>query len=669
MVLKNMKILSRYILIFSLFLIGFFVSAEQGSAVLDYPKLANYYLSSDQSFDYDSLAKYDLVILPIDTQLYNEAFFNYARSKNPDIKILAYTPAQSVNTSALGDTRSFNYQLKQQIKSSWWLKDPSGNTISTWPGIKNINVSSDWSDWFPGYVKSKVLDTGLWDGIFYDMVDPGIAWANNGNIDINNDRKKDTAGYIDNQWKLGFEKLLKNSRQTFGSKYILVINGASEIKYQSNVNGRMFEDFPTPWQGSGRWQDSMNALKTNQNQVGYSQMFVLNGLGNQNDYQNMRFGLTSSLIGDAYFGYDNSIAKHEAIWWYDEYNINLGQPVGDSKNLFGSDNKYIPSVWQRDFSNGVALVNSTNQTKTIDLGSNGVYEKIRGTQDLNVNNGRLVKKVTLQPEDGIILLRKLEGEEITDVVFTNGDFVRVFDKRGNSKRAGFYAYDPNFPGGVQIINIDIDKDGVKEKIVAGKSDIQIFKNDVLIKKFYPYGESYTRGINIAVGNVQDDSKLEIVTGTQNGASPNVKIFNYNGETLHKGWMAYHPNFRGGVQVALGDLNGNGYKEIVTGAGFGGGPHVMIFDYTGHLFDPGFFPYNKNFRGGVNVTCMDLNYDGKDEIITGAGRTGGPHIMIYDKIGHLVDPGFFAFDSSSRNGVKVAAVDIDNDGQVEILGMQ
>jgi len=40
-----------------------------------------------------------------------------------------------------------------------------------------------------------------------------------------------------------------------------------------------------------------------------------------------------------------------------------------------------------------------------------------------------------------------------------------------------------------------------------------------------------------------------------------------------------------------------------------------------------------------------------------------------KIGHLVDPGFFAFDSSSRNGVKVAAVDIDNDGQVEILGMQ
>ena len=30
-------------------------------------------------------------------------------------------------------------------------------------------------------------------------------------------------------------------------------------------------------------------------------------------------------------------------------------------------------------------------------------------------------------------------------------------------------------------------------------------------------------------------------------------------------------------MAAGDINGNGLADIVTGAGFGGGPHVKAFD--------------------------------------------------------------------------------------------
>src|SRR5262249_57247349 len=42
------------------------------------------------------------------------------------------------------------------------------------------------------------------------------------------------------------------------------------------------------------------------------------------------------------------------------------------------------------------------------------------------------------------------------------------------------------------------------------------------------------------------------------------------------FFAYTPTFLGGVNVAAGDLNGDGKAEIVTGAGPGGGPHVRIF---------------------------------------------------------------------------------------------
>lgn len=637
----------------------------------NFPKLANYYLTSDQKFDWYKLSQYDLVILPIDTQLYSRGFFGFARQHNPDIIILAYTPAQSVNISALGDTRSFNYKLNQQIQRDWYLYDSSKNIISTWPGLKNTNVTTSWSTWFPEFVKANVLNTNLWDGIFYDMVDSKISWANNGDIDLNQDWKKDNPNWVNNQWKNGMAKLLNKSRQIFGDKHI-VINGSSVNKYQPNINGRMFEDFPTPWQGNGSWSDSMNALKANATQTMQPNIFILNSLGNANDYKKMRFGLTSSLMLGAYFGHDDSIERHEAMWHFDEYDTNLGQAVGTVKNLIRADNYFAPGVWQRNFEHGIALVNSTNQSQTINL--DNVYEKIRGTQDANINNGELVRKVTLASNDGIILLNKFELQTdsqtlLTDVTFINGDYVRVFDKRGQVKRSGFYAYDAHFPGGSQIVITDLNNDGQNEIIVANKSDIKIYNsNNILINSFYPYGQNYSRGINLAVGNVQGDNQKEIITGTMNGAQPEVKVFDNRGNVINPGWMAYAPDFYGGVQVTLGDLNGNGYQEIVVGAGNGGGPHVRIFDYTGHLFDPGFFPYDSNFRGGVNVTCADLNYDGKDEIITGAGVGGGPHIRIYDKIGHLVDPGFFAFDPVKRDGVRAGAIDVDGDGEVEILGM-
>lgn len=637
-------------------------------------KTANYYLSSDQIFSYESLAKYDLVIVPVDTELYSRGFFSRARDFNPDIKILAYVPVQSVNVSALGDTRSFNYKLYSKIPTSWYLKDSVGQDISTWPGLKNVNITGEWQNWFPQFVQDNVLNTGVWDGIFYDVVEDGVAWHNSGDVDLDGDHQIDNGVTANNLWQTAMVQILKNSCNIFSDK-LIVINGSSLEAYQSYINGRMFEDFPTPWQGAGQWADSMQALNTNFGQVRDDKIFILNSIGEEADYQEMRLGFASSLLSDSYFSYDADISRHESMRWYDEYNINLGQSLNEPYNILNNSNDYSVGVWRRDFDNGLVLVNATSLNQRVELKT--VYEKIRGSQDPEVNNGELVQEVVIPPHDGLVLLKRL-GTEAAEIgqddlrgwVFTNGDFVRVFDKRGENKRAGFYAYEEQFAGGVQIGKFDLDQDGQLEMVVAGQTNIKIYNSqNILIKTFYPYGLNYSEGINMDIGNVQGDDKLEIITGPQSGVEPIVKVFDWEGKVLHEGWYAYDKNFYGGVQVTLGDLNGNGYAEIVSGAGFGGGPHVRIFDSKGHLFDPGFFPFDPNFRGGIYVTAADLNGDGKDEIITGAGPSGGPHIQIYDKIGHLVDPGFFAFDSESRTGVKVQALDIDSDGQVEILGMR
>jgi len=107
-----------------------------------------------------------------------------------------------------------------------------------------------------------------------------------------------------------------------------------------------------------------------------------------------------------------------------------------------------------------------------------------------------------------------------------------------------------------------------------------------------------RGVQVAAGDIDGDGLTEIITGTRLGGGPQVRVFDWFGH-LKLQFLAYHPLFRGGVNVAAGDLNGDGSDEIITGAGPGGGPHVRIFNAQAQVIMQ-FFAYHQDFRGGVYV---------------------------------------------------------------------
>jgi len=167
---------------------------------------------------------------------------------------------------------------------------------------------------------------------------------------------------------------------------------------------------------------------------------------------------------------------------------------------------------------------------------------------------------------------------------------------------------------------------------------------------------WTNGLHVGAGDVNGDGLAEIIVGSGPFGPPLVQVFDAAGG-LSGQFLAYDAAFLGGVYVASGDVNGDGLADIVTGPGLGGGPHVRVFDsLTGdQIAGPlgGFFAYDPAFAGGVRVGAGDFDGDGFAEVITAAGPGGGPHVRVWDGASGTETFGANVFDASFLSGVFVA----------------
>jgi RHS repeat-associated protein len=199
-----------------------------------------------------------------------------------------------------------------------------------------------------------------------------------------------------------------------------------------------------------------------------------------------------------------------------------------------------------------------------------------------------------------------------------GPHVRVVSAEG-VERKSFFAFSPTFTGGVSVASADFDGDGLADLVVAaglgGGPHVRIFRGSDggEIRGFYAYSPDFSGGVSVATADWNQDGVADLITAAGVGGGPHVRVFNGQSGLPLEDFYAYEPAFTGGIYVSAGDIDDDGTHEIITSPGFGGGPRVRAFSRSGRpIVD--FMAFAPENRGGFGVAAGDVNQDGRDDLI-------------------------------------------------------
>ncbi len=275
---------------------------------------------------------------------------------------------------------------------------------------------------------------------------------------------------------------------------------------------------------------------------------------------------------------------------------------------------------------------------------------------------------------GVIFMAAFLLLNIADAAEYRAPEVKIFNTDNKHLDKSFLAYDEAFKGGGNIAVCDTNNDGVDEIFVGagagGGPHVRMFDNlgNFTGFSFFPFHPDFRGGVDVACGDINGDKKDELIISQFGDGQAWVKAYQVNAEKkVLAEFIAYDSNFEGGARVAACDINGDGKAEIITGSGMNSTAHVRGFNGKGEFMGLSLFPFEEGHRGGVDVACGNVDGGRESEIIAAKNYFGTAQVKVYkgDASKRILGD-FLAFSESYREGVNVASGDIDRDGEAEVI---
>lgn len=283
-------------------------------------------------------------------------------------------------------------------------------------------------------------------------------------------------------------------------------------------------------------------------------------------------------------------------------------------------------------------------------------------------NGQIVKVFDFgEAMGGVFVAGDVDGKGDDEIISATPigtePYVSIYGADGEL-RGKFLVYDVNFRGGFSLAVADVTGDNVEEIIVGagpgGGPHVRIFDHKGVLKgQFFAFENSFRGGVNVAAGNIDGVGAAEIIATRGPGALPEVKIFDRRGN-LEGVFLAYEHTFRGGTQVSVANIDGRldrNKEEIIIAPGAGREPQIKIFSNKAVL-KKSFLAFRKNWQGGVNVTAGDLNNNGRADIVVSAKAGATPHVRVFNNNGDLQES-FYFYPESFNGGVNIGIAQFIN----------
>lgn len=264
--------------------------------------------------------------------------------------------------------------------------------------------------------------------------------------------------------------------------------------------------------------------------------------------------------------------------------------------------------------------------------------------------------------------------------------VQFFNPDG-SLRYETSAFGEPITTGVRTAAADFTGDGIADLVIGTGPGVPTVVRILdgatgrQLARVAPFEASFTGGVFVAAGDLTGDGQADLVVTADQGGGPRVLVFRGGDFTRVADFLGIEDRaFRGGTRAAIGDMNGDGRADLLVAAGSGGGPRVAGYDGTTlgtrtptHLFAD-FFVFERGLRDGVYLAAGDVDGDGFADLVAGGGPGGAPRVLVLNGADLMARKGvaagvisnFYAGDPESRGGARVAVKNLDNDPYADVV---